>query len=270
MENIQEKDNVSDIRIHRQRVIDAFAAYVKNYNDKDTKVRLKIEHTYRVAGLCQAIGQSIGLSGADLDLAWIMGMLHDVGRFEQIRRYGTFSDADSVSHAHLGCEILFEQGRIRDYLEDDREDRLIHDAVYHHSDYRIPTDYDERTTMYCNLLRDADKIDILKINCEFPLEEIYNATTEEIRNGEITEEVFEAYKERHTILRSMNRTVADLLTGHISLAFELVYPESVRIAKRQGYLDKMLAFESDNPRTREKFKVMGRIMREYIEEKGKE
>ncbi|MGN1187983.1 MAG: HD domain-containing protein [Lachnospiraceae bacterium] len=258
----------SHIVINRQRVIDTFAAYVKNYNDEDSKVRLKIEHTYRVAGLCQAIGQSVGLSGADLDLAWIMGMLHDVGRFEQLRRYNTFYDSISVNHAHLGCDILFKEGKIRDYIEDGCEDELIYRAIFHHSDYRIPTDYDERTTMYCNILRDADKVDILKVNCDFPLEEIYNATTEEIRTGGITGEVFEAFKERHTILRSLKKTAVDNVPGHISLAFELVYPESVRQAVRQGYLDRIMNFQSDNPATQEKMKEIKRIMKEYISERG--
>lgn len=258
----------SHIVINRQRVIDTFAAYVKNYNDEDSKVRLKIEHTYRVAGLCQAIGQSIGLSGADLDLAWVTGMLHDVGRFEQLRRYNTFDDSISINHAYLGCDILFKEGKIRDYIEDGCEDELIYRAIYHHSDYRIPTDYDERTTMYCNILRDADKVDILKVNCDFPLEEIYNATTEEIRTGEITDEVLEAFKERHTILRSLKKTAVDNVPGHISLAFELVYPESVRQAVRQGYLDKMMNFQSDNPATQEKMKEIKRIMKEYISERG--
>ena len=137
---------VSHITIDRQRVIDTFAAYVSNYDSGNTKVRLKIEHTYRVAGLCQAIGKSIGLTGSDLDIAWLTGMLHDVGRFEQLRRYNTFYDDKSVNHAHLGCEILFDDGRIRDYIDDDCEDELIKRAIYHHSDYRIPQDFDERTT----------------------------------------------------------------------------------------------------------------------------
>ena len=122
--------------------------------------------------------------------------------------------------------------------------------------------------MYCNILRDADKVDILKVNCDFPLEEIYNATTEEIRTGEITDEVLEAFKERHTILRSLKKTAVDNVPGHISLAFELVYPESVRQAVRQGYLDKMMNFQSDNPATQEKMKEIKRIMKEYISERG--
>ena len=176
-------------------------------------------------------------------------------------------DDKSVNHAHLGCEILFEEGRIRDYLDDDSEDELIRRAIYHHSDYRIPQDFDERTTMYCNILRDADKVDILKVNCDFPLEEIYNATTKEIRNGEITDAVLKAFSERHTILRSLKKTAVDNVPGHISLVFELVYDESVRQAVKQGYLDKMLAFESDNPDTQRKMKEVNRIMKEYISER---
>lgn len=257
---------MSGFFIDKERVIDTFAAYVKNYDDSDSKVRLKIEHTYRVAGLCKIIAHSIGLSDKDEDLAWLMGMLHDVGRFEQLRRYNTFYDSLSVNHAHLGCEILFADGKIRDYLEDSSEDELIYKAVYHHSDYRIP-EYDERTTMYCNILRDADKIDILKVNCDFPLEEIYNATTQEIQYGEITDEVVAAFLEKHTVLRSLKKTAVDNVVGHISLVFELVYPESVRQAKKQGYLDKMLSFTSKNPETNKKMRLVNEVMRAYIQER---
>ena len=53
----------------------------------DEKIKLKIDHTYRVAGLCQRIAESLGLSEPDVDIAWLLGMLHDIGRFEQIRRF---------------------------------------------------------------------------------------------------------------------------------------------------------------------------------------
>ena len=57
------------------------------------------------------------------------------------------------------------------------------------------------------------------------------------------------------------------MPGHISLVFELVYDESLRQAVKQGYLDKMLAFESDNPDTQRKMKEVKRIMKEYISER---
>ena len=103
--------------INRKNVINAFAEYVRNYDPSDEKIKLKIDHTYRVAGLCQSIAKSLNLSEADVDIAWLLGMLHDIGRFEQIRRFGTFSDADSVDHAEFGADLLFKEGLIRKFAE---------------------------------------------------------------------------------------------------------------------------------------------------------
>lgn len=104
--------------VDRQKVLDAFAAYIRPYDAQDPKVSLKIHHTYRVAALCEQIGRSIALEGTALDLAWLCGMLHDVGRFEQLRRFGTFDDSKSIDHARAGVQVLFEQGHIRDYLDE--------------------------------------------------------------------------------------------------------------------------------------------------------
>ena len=46
------------------------------------------------------------------------------------------------------------------------------------------------------------------------------------------------------MLRSLKKTAVDNVVGHISLVYELVYPESCRIVKRQGYLDRLMNFES--------------------------
>ena len=135
------------MQIHRQKALQAFADYVKDYNEEDPKVKLKIDHTYRVAGFCQKIAGSLELPQEEVDLAWLCGLLHDVGRFEQLRNYGTFIDAQSIDHAMYGAEILFDQGRIRDYLEDDREDDILRKVVACHSAYRIPEEYDERTVL---------------------------------------------------------------------------------------------------------------------------
>lgn len=72
----------------RQRVRDVFAEYVSDFDAQDGKVKLKIDHTYRVAAICDRIADSIGLDGEDKDTAWLLGMLHDIGRFKQIREYG--------------------------------------------------------------------------------------------------------------------------------------------------------------------------------------
>ncbi len=252
------------VQIDRNRVENVFREYVENYNSKDEKVRLKIEHTYRVASLCEQIAGSIGCSAEDTNLAWLTGMLHDIGRFEQLRNFGTFNDAESIDHAAYGADILFKEGKIRDFLSDTKEDALLEDAVRAHSAYRLPERFDERTKEFANILRDADKVDILKVNVDFPLEEIYNVTTEELRHAVVTKEVMESLKEQHATLRSIKKTSVDHVVGHISLVFELVYPESVRVVKEQGYLDKLLHFESENEITRAQFEEIRKLMESYL------
>ena len=252
------------VKIDRKKVEQVFAEYVENYNSKDEKVRLKIEHTYRVAALCGQIARSAGCTEYEVELAWLTGMLHDVGRFEQLRNFGTFNDAESIDHAAYGADILFKEGKIRDYIESDEEDELIENAVRFHSAYRLPENFDERTERFGNILRDADKVDILKVNVDFPLEEIYNVTTEDLRNAEVTKEVMESLKEKHATLRSLKKTSVDHVVGHISLVFELVYPESLRVVKEQGYLERLLSFESWNERTRGQFQEIRKVMEEYL------
>lgn len=251
--------------LDRDRARRAFADYTRAYDPTDPKVRLKIEHTYRVAGLCEQIARSLSLSESDTDLAWLAGLLHDVGRFEQLRRYGTFNDAASIDHAACSAQVLFAEGHIRDYLDDGSEDGLLRRAVELHSAYRLPEDLDVRTLLYCNLLRDADKIDILRVNVETPLEEIYNVTTAALRSAAVTPEVEQAFYDHHTVLRALKRTPVDNVVGHISLVYGLVFAESRRIVKEQGWLDRLMDFASDNPDTRQKFAAMRRHMHAWLD-----
>lgn len=236
--------------MNRTQIKQVFAEYTSKYNASDPKIKLKIDHTYRVAVLAERIAKTVTDVSIDADLAWTMGMLHDIGRFEQVKRYGTFVDSESVDHAVLGISILFVEGLLDffgDFSEKERE--LIRISIANHNKFRIPEGMDDLTTAYCNILRDADKIDILRVNCDTPLEDIYNVTTEELKKAAVSEEVKKGFLERHTVLRSLKHTPVDNLVGHICLVFELVYPVSTQIAEEQGYVDKLLQFDSDNPDT---------------------
>lgn len=252
--------------LDRDRARRAFAEYTRAYDPTDPKVRLKIEHTYRVAALCEQIARSLSLSAEDTDTAWLAGLLHDVGRFEQLRRYGTFEDARSIDHAACSEEVLFVQGHIRDYLDDDSADVPLRTAVRWHSAYRLPEGLDEATRQLCNILRDADKIDILRVNVETPLEEIYNVTTEALRTAPVTHAVLDAFYAHHAVLRTLKRTPVDNVVGHASLVYELVYPESRREVSRQGYLWQLLDFETENPDTARDFAAMRTHLRSWLEQ----
>lgn len=284
-------ESINKPAINRKNVINAFAEYVRNYDPSDEKIKLKIDHTYRVAGLCQRIAESLGLSEPDVDIAWLLGMLHDIGRFEQIRRFGTFNDAQSVDHAEFGADMLFKEGLIRKFAEGyyeecelarsgneeaeqiiknnehhNKDTGLLEMAIRQHNKYRVKEDLTERQRMFCDILRDADKVDIFKVNADIPMEIIYDVTTEELKNGVITKEVLESFYKKETVLKSVRRSAVDHIVGYISLLFELVYKESYRQAREQGYVYKLLDFKSDVPEVNAEFDDMRKYVDEFLME----
>ena len=301
------------MKINREHIKNTFQEYTDRYDSTDPKIKLKIDHTYRVADLCERIAKSLELSQEDIDLAWLSGMLHDIGRFEQLRRYHTFADAQSIDHARFAVELLYEDGLIADYVPEISTAKLVDNAgtkgdgidsidkegaaeqmsgecgsstglskdmplsdvlqtlriaIGEHSAYRIQEGLDERTQMFCHILRDADKVDIFRVICDTPMEEVYGFQTEDILRSGITPEVKQAFLEHHAVLRSLKKQPADYVVAHGSLVFELVYSESLRIAKEQGYLAQMMSFQSENPETAEEFEHLRKDLRDYLEQRS--
>lgn len=246
----------------RKKVLDAFAEYTSHYNCDDPKIKLKVDHTYRVADYCEQIADSLALSKEDVDLAWLIGMLHDIGRFEQILRYNTFNDAVSVNHAAFGADLLFCEGLLARFVEKMTDcpaaDRLpesgesvadvtlLESAIRHHSAYRLPEGLTARELLFCNIIRDADKLDIFRVNIETPIEDIYNVTTEEILHSSITPAVLDAFHEHHCVLRALKKEPLDHLVGHASLAYELVFPYSRRAAAKDPWYARIFRYAEEH------------------------
>lgn len=254
------------MKINRKKITEEFDRYASGYNLNDPKNRLKYDHTYRVAELCDAIAESIDLPQEDRDLAWTAGMFHDIGRFEQVTRYHTFIDKDSVNHAELSADLLFSEGLVQRFLEDGVEElAILEKAVRWHNRLHLPEKRTEREHLFASILRDADKIDILRVNCETPREEIYNLPPEAFSETLLTEEVYQDICHRRPVDRAFSKTGVDFIMGHIAFMFDLEYSESRRIIRRQGYLDQLLNFQSNIPETAEKVQHVRELVKEVLD-----
>ncbi len=262
--------------IDRPRALDAFYEYVAPYDAANPRIALKIEHTRRVATLCDTIARSEGLPAANVDLAWLCGLLHDIGRFEQIRRWDTFRDADSESHAQLGIQELFgteddAPGNIRRFADERYEDNLIRAAVGFHSDFRLPGDLDARTRLFCNIVRDADKADILRTVSESSVETILGVDKRTFLASRFSDEALQAFSEHRCLKRSERHEPADYLIGLICFVFELVFAETRRAVAAQGHLFRVLddPFGLDRPfddlKTQETWERIGDEVRIYLQ-----
>ncbi|WP_297182442.1 HD domain-containing protein [uncultured Enorma sp.] len=244
--------------IDRRRAREAFDSYVAAYDATNPRIALKVEHTLRVAELCERIAREAGFTPAGVDLAWLCGLLHDIGRFEQLRRWDTFSDAASTSHAALGVEVLFGSkgdtgvadddgsaagtiGIIHRFIDpNDELEEVIRAAVGFHSDYRLPEDLNVRTHAICDVVRDADKLDILRVASTDTVETVLNATEDELLASAISPTIEDAFFEHRTAHYSERVTPVDYLVNLACFAFELVYPASLEIADEQEYIYRAL------------------------------
>lgn len=251
--------------MNRKRLTEAFEAYTSNYNLDDPNIYLKYVHTGKVAENCECIAKSLGLSEEGIDLAWEIGMLHDIGRFEQLRRFDTFFDYLSIDHAQFGADLLFLEGLMKQFDDTHKNDLLIEKAVRYHSLYRLPEDLTEKERLFCQIIRDADKVDIYRANYETGLDVVYHVTKEELKNSLITPEVYKVFCEERAIPRDIRKTVADNLVGHVALSFELVYPKSRELAAEQGYLWKLLETEFSDPQTITTMEQIEKQIREWYQ-----
>jgi hypothetical protein len=161
--------------------------------------------------------------------------------------------------------LLFGEGKIRAFIADDSADEIIRKAVKYHNKYGLPDGLSNKELVYCNIIRDADKIDILRVNCETPRTEIYDLPPEAFTDSQITEAVYEDIMSGRNVDRRNSGTGIDYILGHIGFVYGLVFPESLRMVEEQGYLDELLSFRSRQPETARKMGLIRRKIKEYVQ-----
>ena len=142
---------------------DAFDKYVGTFDLDDKDIQLKYNHSYRVADLSKKYAKLLHFSDEEVLLAETIGLLHDIGRFEQIKKYNSYDDSNNMDHADYGALLLFEKGLIKYFWKNEKDYELIRFAIENHNKLTIPIIDDERIMKFAKLIRDVDKLDIIYI-----------------------------------------------------------------------------------------------------------
>ncbi len=149
------KDWVADIRR-------MYAAYVNGYRENGElplMMALKLQHTDMVVANARAIAEGEGMDAETAEVCELAALLHDTGRYEQLRLYNTFRDSDSVDHAVFSHDIVRDKG----WIDDHPHRKAVLDAVLFHNRREIPDGLDPLTAAVAHCVRDADKLDIFRV-----------------------------------------------------------------------------------------------------------
>lgn len=218
------------------RAKNAFEEYLDEYDREADKIRLKIIHTYGVVDAAREISVRMGLSDEDRELAELIGLLHDIGRFEQLKRFDSFMPG-TMDHAAYGAELLFgEEKMIRRFMEDDSFDELICEAIAKHSDFKLEGVKDERILLHAKLIRDADKLDNCRVKIEEPLETLLGISAEEAGKGFISSKVWESCIKKESVLSADRETDIDYWVSYLAQYYDINFPETYQIIREQNYL----------------------------------
>lgn len=248
----------------------AFQKYLAPYDVSDDKIRLKIVHTFHVKRASGEIAKRLGLSEEDTRLAVLIGLLHDIGRFEQLRIYDSFIDADTVDHAQLGVKILFEDGKIRDFINDDSYDTIIREAISNHNRYAIEDGLSERSLLHAKLIRDADKLDNYRVKLEDSVETMLGKgiTEENLGSFDISDEVYEQAKKKISILSGLRKTPMDIWVSYLAVTFDIYFKDTLQIIDEQDYIRRLVGRVTyTNPETKERISRLETLVLSYIRER---
>lgn len=141
-----------------------YMEYVDTFKEPDGRLpvmmQLKLTHTMMVVAAARKIAEGEHFDERTRTACEAAALLHDTGRYEQLKRYNTFRDSDSVDHAVFSHDIVKEKGWLDGWT--DREAILT--AVLVHNRRDIPAaDMDELTLAVSKTVRDADKLDIFRV-----------------------------------------------------------------------------------------------------------
>ena len=141
-----------------------YDAYVDTFRvdgELPLMMALKREHTSHVVENALAIASGEGFDPVTSRVCEAAALLHDTGRYEQLRLYNTFRDSDSVDHAVFSHDIVVQKGWLSDWPEDERSAILC--AVLYHNRRDLPEGLDALTLAASQTVRDADKLDIFRV-----------------------------------------------------------------------------------------------------------
>jgi len=246
-----------------------FAGYCQSFyssNDEDQRnILLKQEHTTRVCENIVQIARGLSLDSERVALAEAIALYHDIGRFRQYQKFKTFKDSVSINHASLGARVLIENNVLQTLPQHEQE--IILRSVTLHNVYSLPGGLDQNMLFFLKLVRDADKIDILRVAIE------YYGQPERNRASAVglglpdvpgySPEILTALKNKQLVRMTTMKTLNDFKLLQLTWIYDLNFTSSLRILESRQYIEGIAAAL---PRSEEIGTALA-VLRGYVHER---
>jgi hypothetical protein len=252
-----------------QSLKDWFTAYSSSFftpvAEDQRHITIKQVHTREVCVNVVQIARDLALSREKILLAEAAALFHDVGRFPQYGRYKTFDDGISTNHGALGAKVLLENNVFRNMPRYDQN--IIIRSVLLHNVFSLPDDLEDETLLFAKMVRDADKLDILRVVIEY-FEQDKSSRARAVALGlpdapGYSQEVLSCLLRGEMALKSMLRTENDFKLLQLAWFYDLNFTTTLRMADERNYIHKL---SKVLPRTEEIGRAVDNV-HEYVKRK---
>lgn len=255
--------------IDLQKARIAFKEYLSNFDNQDNPgFNLKVVHTYHVVDNAVMISKKQGLSEEDTNLAALIGILHDIGRFDELKNLKKF-DSVGNDHAMFASKILFEEGLITNFIDTDKYNNIIKKAIENHNKKQIEDGLSDKELLHAKIIRDADKLDNYRVKQEEKIENIFPGivnSKEELENSLISDNVYNSVMKEECVDIKDRKYPLDYWICVLAFTFDLNFKETLSIVKENNYIDILIdRFNYNN--CKEKMNKIRNVLNDYIEKR---
>lgn len=234
-----------------------FKKYVKSFDFNETGIKYKYYHSFRVMRISKYLSKALKLNKEDKDLAIFIGLYHDIGRFNQLKEFNTMKDNKSFDHGDEGYDVLDNGNFLVDFDKEER--KIILDSVKYHNKYKINPFLNKREMMHAKLIRDADKLDIIKMLSKGKIFDFDRLNKDVF----VTESIDKEFMKCKQLKLDKAITSGDLLLRLLAFVFDINYEESFKYLYRKNYINKIY----NKVENKEYYKKYFDIVNEYIRKK---
>ncbi len=233
-------------------MLESFENYLKDFDMQNEKIKHKYNHSIDVMNTCIKYADILKLNEQDKELVKLIGLLHDFGRFKQLEMFGSYFDNINMDHADYSVVVLFEEGYIKNFWDNEEDYEVIKYAIKNHNKKEIEKTNDARKIFFAKYIRDMDKLSIIKY--------FVNLIEEEMTNDAISKEVEEDIVNHKIVdyknVKNTNDEWAAMLAYINDVNFEEVYEELSVI------------YKENLPKFNDKFKKVVNTIQKQIESRN--
>jgi hypothetical protein len=226
--------------------------YVKNLTVSDFQTQMAIVqnefHAEQVAENCAIIGNALELSAEELFMARLIATLHDIGRFNQIASNIIEGEGTTKDHAESGIEIISNFESFNELNE--AEQRILTTTIWHHNKPEIPKNEDRYVLFYLKLLRDADKIDSMRLTAEYLIDHKARSKVflgrKFAKNPKVSKSVYDTIIKGSIPLKNSINSLHEYILYQLAWVFDMNFRKSYHILNNKQYIKNLFKYLPKN------------------------